>query len=114
MEKIVELLTKINWSDNVWKGIAIAACIAIVIAVYHLAKYLGSGLINSIKKLTEVSEKMDQRMMMMEQEQKAANERFIQEKEVQEERFEFTKERLLKHDDHIDMLMQSLINATKR
>lgn len=91
-----EFINKIDLADGVWKLAFLATAGILVYAIYHAVKFFGNRFLKIMDRLTDISDKMDRRITLVEQEQK------------------FQNDRLMKHDEHIDMLMQALIKATKR
>jgi hypothetical protein len=93
-----DLIKEIDWTDSAWKIAFFVVTIAFIFATYHLVKILGVRFMTLFDRLTTLSDKMDERIMMLEQDQKMNIERF---KKV-DERFE-------KNDKHIDMLISKLM-----
>lgn len=91
-----EFINKIDLADGAWKIAFIVVAAILVYAIYHGVKFFGTRFLKIMDRLTDLSDKMDKRITLVEQEQK------------------FQNDRLMKHDEHIDMLMQSLLKATRR
>ncbi len=98
-----EFINKIDVSDSAWKVAFLAAAGVLCFAIYHGIRFFGQRFLKIMDRLTDLSDKMDKRITLVEQEHKMNIERF---KKV-DERFE-------KNDKHIDMLMSTLLKATQR
>lgn len=82
-----DLLKEIEWDDSGWKiGFFIVSSIFLY-GFYSLAKFLGQKFIKVIEELSELTQKMDVRIKLME-------------------------DRVEKHDEHIDILMRHVLLAT--
>lgn len=91
-----EFINKIDLADGAWKIAFLATAGVLVYAIYHGVKFFGSRFLKIMDRLTDISDKMDKRITLVEQEQK------------------FQNDTLAKHGEHIDMLMTTLLKATKR
>lgn len=109
-----DLLEKISWSESAWKAAFFVVTIIFLFALYHLIKFLGHRIIIAFNRLSDLSEKMDQRLTLQEQETKAQNERFLSEQKIVAKQFETHHARLMAQEKHTDFLMESLIKATRR
>lgn len=110
MKEILELISKIDWAESVYKTAFLIVAVVLIYAIAQGVKFFGKRLIailesgqKSIKELTELSKKMDTKIELIQQEQ------------------EFQNLRLKNHDDEFmqqnkkfDDLINSLIKATQR
>ncbi len=98
-----DLIKQIDWSEGFYKGGFFFLAIVVVIAMYQGAKFFGKRFLTIFEsmqvnhaKLTDITEKMDVRITLVEKEQK------------------FQNEKLSKQGENIDMLVRTLINATQK
>lgn len=97
------MLNEINWAESAWRASFFALAVVLVYAIYHGIKFFGSRFLKIIDRLTDLSDKMDARIVILESEQKLNIERF----NSHDEKFDHQQK-------HIDMLISTLISATKR
>lgn len=98
-----EFINKLDLTTGAWKVAFLITAGILVYAIYHGARFIGQRFLTIMNRLTDLNDKMDKRIVLLEQDQRMNIERF---KKV-DENFE-------RNNDHIDMLMKTLLKATQR
>jgi len=84
-----DLLKEIDWNDSGWKIAFFIVLVIFLTGLYHAVKFAAKQLVELISELKTLTAKMDTRITIVEN-------------------------RVEKHDEHIDMLMNSLLKATRK
>lgn len=105
-----DALKTIDWTDSGYKIAFFVVLVVFFYALYHLAKFVGARFLQifdklqeNVSELKEMNKNAAEQITLIKEEQKFQNQQIL----AHDERFKIT-------DGRLDLLMQSMIKATKR